>query len=68
LWLKPHKDLLGVDWHPPDDIYYLTTKTEEATHAAEQFEKNIISIIRGLSPDEIVEKVAQIFVERIYRR
>jgi hypothetical protein len=68
LWLKPHKDLLGIDWHPPKDIYYLTTKTEEAARAAEQFEKNIISIIKGLSPAEIIEKVTQIFMEKIYGR
>jgi hypothetical protein len=68
LWLKPHKDILGLDWHPPKDVYYLANKTNEAARVAKQFEKNLISLIRGLPLDQIIEKVAQVFVERIYRR
>lgn len=66
LWLKPHKDILGEDWSPPMNVYYLANKTDEASRVAEQFEKNLISLIKGLSPDEIVEKVAQVFVDIIY--
>lgn len=66
LWLKPHKDLLGEEWRPPQNIYKLVNKTDEAQHVATQFEKNIVSLVRGIPPEKVIEKIAEMFVEKIY--
>jgi len=66
LWLKPHKDILGKDWKPPRNIFNLTKKINEAKKAGEQFEKNIIPLVSGLSPNEVVDKIAQLFVNKIF--
>lgn len=66
LWLKPHKDILGKDWKPPRNIFNLTKKINEAKKVGEQFEKNIIPLVSGLSPNEVVDKIAQLFVNKIF--
>jgi len=66
LWLKPHKDILGQDWRPPEEIYKLTKRTDEAYKAAVEFEKKIYPLVRTLSPEELVEAVTKSLVEIIY--
>jgi len=70
LWLRPHKEILGIDWHPPENIYYLTERTEEAAHVAERFEKNrlekVSSLVKTLPPDEIVNRLTHLFMRKIY--
>lgn len=68
LWLKPHKDILGKDWEPSKNIYNLANKTDEAEKVAERFEKNIVRLVQGLSPEDAVKKIAEVFVEKIYQR
>ncbi|MBD3339670.1 MAG: hypothetical protein GF353_11215 [Candidatus Lokiarchaeota archaeon] len=66
LWLKPHKDILGLDWRPPNELYNLVNETQEAERTAKNFEKNIVPMVRGLPPDKIIEKIALSFIEKLY--
>lgn len=57
---------MGIDWLPPNEIFLLKQRTEEAEMIAQKFEENITSMVQGLKPEELVEKIAEEFVKRIY--
>jgi len=67
LWLKPHKDILGEDWRPPEKVYQLIEDVANAERVGKEFENNIIAIAKkGLRPDELADSVAQIFTDIIF--
>lgn len=67
LWLKPHKDILGEDWKPPEGTDQLAKDVANAERVGKDFENNIIAIAqKGLRPDELADNVAQIFTGIIF--